>query len=275
MNENFSQMMIDPDKIMDYIEQYGLPLLLAIVVLFVGIKLINAFVKLLKKRFEKRNLDETLRPFIASMVNWGLKVMLMISVAAMIGIETTSFIAVLGAAGLAVGLALQGSLQNFAGGILILIFKPYKVGDLIQGQGHLGVVKEVQIFNTILTDPQNRTIILPNGNMANSDVTNFTTEGKLRCDLVFGISYESNIQTAKDVFWKLIKEDDRILKDPEPFVGVLELADSSVNFAVRPWVKPADYWGVYFDLTEKVKIELEASGISIPFPQMDVHMKKE
>ncbi|MBI9033589.1 MAG: mechanosensitive ion channel [Bacteroidales bacterium] len=275
MNETVNQLSIGWDRILGYIEQYGLPLLMAIVVLFVGIKLINSFVKLLNKRFEKRNLDETLRPFITSLVNWSLKIMLMISVASMIGIATTSFIAVLGAAGLAVGLALQGSLQNFAGGVLILIFKPYKVGDFIKGQGHLGVVKQVQIFNTILTDPQNRTIILPNGNMANSDVTNFTTEGTLRCDMVFGISYTSNIQTAKNVFQKLINEDDRILKNPAPFIGVLELADSSVNITVRPWVKTADNWSVFFDFTEKAKTELEAAGISIPFPQMDVHMIKE
>jgi small conductance mechanosensitive channel len=190
----------------------------------------------------------------------------------MIGIATTSFIAVLGAAGLAVGLALQGSLANFAGGVLILIFKPYNVGDLVEAQGHLGVVKEVQIFNTILLSPSNKRIIIPNGAVSNGSIVNYSVEGKLRVDLVIGISYESDIPKAKDVLFSAMADHELVLKDPEPNVAVSTLADSSVNLVVRPWCKAEDYWQVYFDITEAAKVNLEANGVSIPFPQRDVHL---
>ena len=190
----------------------------------------------------------------------------------MIGIATTSFIAVLGAAGLAVGLALQGSLANFAGGVLILIFKPYVVGDLIEAQGHLGVVKEVQIFNTILLSPTNRRVIIPNGAMSNGSVENFSAEGTLRVDLTIGISYAADVPKAKQVLIKMMQDNPQVLQDPVPMAAVAELADSSVNLAVRPWCKVADYWDVYFETTEMAKVVLEENGISIPFPQRDVHL---
>lgn len=259
---------------LDYVITYSPKILMALVVLLIGLKIISWIGKLMNKGMTKRGTDETLRPFIISLVSWVLKAMLFISVIQMVGIATTSFIAVLGAAGLAVGLALQGTLANFAGGALILMFKPYKVGDLIESQGKLGVVKEIQIFTTILLNPQNKTIILPNGAVSNGDITNYTREGKLRVDLTIGISYESDMKKAKDVLMAVLQNDEKVLKDPEPFVGVSELADSSVNLAVRPWATPEHYWDVYFGITEKCKNALDEKGITIPFPQVDVHMAK-
>ena len=223
---------------------------------------------------KKRNTDETLRPFVLSLIGWTLKIMLFISVIQMLGVATTSFIAVLGAAGLAIGLAFQGTLANFAGGALLLIFKPYKVGDLIEAQGKLGVVKEIQIFTTILLNPQNKTIILPNGAVSNGDITNYTRDGKLRVDLTVGISYDSDIKKAKDVLMEVMTNYPHVLKDPAPFVGVSELADSSINLAVRPWTTPEHYWDVYFDVLENCKNALDNANITIPFPQVDVHMDK-
>lgn len=266
--EHYWQMAID------YAILYTPKILLALVVLLIGLKIISWIGKLMNKGMAKRGTDETLRPFLISLVSWGLKAMLLISVIQMIGVATTSFVAVLGAAGLAVGFALQGTLANFAGGALILLFKPYKVGDLIESQGKLGVVKEIQIFTTVLLNPQNKTIILPNGAVSNGDITNYTKEGKLRVDITIGISYESNMKKAKDVLMAVLNADEKVLKDPAPFVGVSELADSSVNLAVRPWAGVADYWDVYFGITEKCKNALDENGITIPFPQVDVHMSK-
>lgn len=261
-------------KTLDYIISVAPDILLALVVLLIGLKIISIIVKLVKKGMAKRKTDETLRPFLVSLLSWGLKAMLFISVFQMLGVATTSFVAVLGAAGLAIGLALQGTLANFAGGALLLIFKPYKVGDLIEAQGHLGVVKEIQIFTTILLNPQNKTIILPNGAVSNGDITNYTVDGKLRVDLTVGVAYESDIRKAKDVLLEVLKKDERVLEDPAPFVGVSELADSSINLAVRPWTTPDNYWGVYFDTLENAKNALDTAKITIPFPQVDVHMEK-
>ncbi|MFC1845451.1 mechanosensitive ion channel family protein, partial [Thermodesulfobacteriota bacterium] len=207
-----------------------------------------------------------------NLLSWGLKLLLFISVASMVGIATTSFIAVLGAAGLAIGLALQGSLGNFAGGVLILIFKPYTVGDLIEAQGHLGVVKEVQIFNTILLTPDNKRVILPNGAVSNGAVVNYSAEGLLRVDLVIGIAYESDIPKAKEVLYKAMADHELVLQNPQSTVAVSELADSSVNLVVRPWCNASNYWQVYFDITESAKVNLEKNGITIPFPQRDIHI---
>ncbi len=262
------------DKAYELILTYGPKILLAIIVLFVGLWIINRFTRVMRKMMNTRNVNVSLIGFVASFSNIGLKALLLISVGGMIGIQTTSFIAILGAAGLAIGLALQGTLSNFAGGVMILIFKPYNVGDLIQAQGHLGVVKEIHIFVTILLSPEKKTIIIPNGAISNGDITNFTTEGEIRVDLTFGISYESNIKRAKEVLLKVMESHPKVLKEPAPFVGVSELADSSVNLAVRPHAKPEDYWTVYFDIYENGKIALDEAGITIPFPQMDVHLDK-
>jgi small conductance mechanosensitive channel len=248
-------------------------LLLALVVLFIGLRIINFIVALIGKQFQKTKLDETLRPFITNVLSWLLKIMLFISAASMIGIETTSFVAILGAAGLAVGLALQGTLSNFAGGILLLLFRPYKVGDLVETQGRLGHVKEIQIFTTILSTPDSKMAIIPNGPIMNGEIINFTALGKIRIDLTMGISYGADIRKAKEVLLKVMAAHPKVLKNPAPFVGVSELGDSSVNLAVRPYADPADYWPVYFDIYEQGKIALDDHSIEIPFPQMDVHMK--
>ncbi|WP_068473380.1 mechanosensitive ion channel family protein [Saccharicrinis aurantiacus] len=262
------------EKAYEVILTKGPKVLLALVVLIVGLWIINRLTKVAKNLMINQKVDVSLVGFVSSLVNIGLKVLLLVSVADMIGIQTTSFIAVLGAAGLAIGLALQGTLANFAGGVMILIFKPYKVGDLIQAQGLLGSVKEIHIFVTVLLSPESKTIIIPNGAISNGDITNYTTEGKIRVDMTFGISYESNIKKAKDILLEIMSSHDKVLKDPAPFVGVSELADSSVNLAVRPHAKPQDYWEVYFDIYEKGKIALDEGGITIPFPQVDVHLDK-
>jgi small conductance mechanosensitive channel len=203
-----------------------------------------------------------------------LKTMVIISALSMLGVEMTSFIAILGAASLAVGMALSGNLQNFAGGVVILIFKPFKVGDVIEAQGHLGVVSQIQIFSTILKTPDNKTIIIPNGGLSTNSMVNYSTEEQRRVDWTFGVGYGDKTDQVRETLMKLIDADSRILKSPEPFIAVSELADSSVNFTVRVWVNAADYWGVFFDMNENVYNEFNAQGINIPYPQMDVHLDK-
>lgn len=253
---------------------YGPNLILAIATLIIGLWIIKIVVRGFDRGLERSKTDESLRRFLLSLAEIFLKAMLIISVAGMIGIEMTSFVAVLGAAGLAVGLALQGSLANFAGGVLILLFKPYKIGDFIEGAGYAGTVKEVQVFNTILKTPDNKTIIIPNGILSNASITNFSTESTRRVDMTFGIGYSDDLKQAKALLHKLLEQDSRILPDPEPVVAVSELADSSVNFVVRAWCNSADYWGIYFDMHESVKLHFDKAGISIPFPQQDVHVYK-
>jgi small conductance mechanosensitive channel len=252
--------------------EYAPKLALAIVTLLIGLWIINGVTKLIKLSMERSKVDPTLIPFMGSLVSWILKVLLFISVASMIGIATTSFVAVLGAAGLAIGLALQGSLANFAGGVLVMVFKPYKVGDLIESQGHLGVVKEVQIFNTILIAPQSKQVIIPNGATSNGSIVNYTVEGKIRVDLTVGVSYDADIDQTKAVLMNVLTANDKVMQDPAPFIGVLEMGDSSVNFAVRPHCLPKDYWDVFFSVNEEVKKALDKNAISIPFPQRDVHL---
>jgi len=262
-------------KAVELLITYAPKVILAIITLIVGLWLIGLVTRVTRKSMEKTKADKTLIPFMTNLVAWLLKVLLFISVASMVGVATTSFIAVLGAAGLAIGLALQGSLGNFAGGVLILIFKPYNVGDLIESQGHLGVVKELQIFNTILLTPNNKRVIIPNGAVSNGAIVNYSAEGILRVDLVIGIAYESDVPKAKKVLYKVMADHELVLEDPASQVAVSELADSSVNLVVRPWCQAADYWQVYFDITEAAKAGLEASGITIPFPQRDVHIYEQ
>ena len=254
---------------------YGANVLLAIITLIVGWWLVKHVVNVVDRAMQRSEVEGTLRGFLSSMVGILLKALLLISVASMIGIETTSFIAMLGAMGLAVGLALQGSLANFAGGVLILFFRPFTVGDLIEAQGFLGVVKEIQIFVTILTSLDNRRIIIPNGPLSNGCITNLNAEAHRRVDMTFGISYGDDVLKAKDVIHQVLATDDRILKHPPPDVYVSEHADSSVNFVVRPWVHPDHYWDVYFYMHEQLKLAFDREGISIPFPQRDVHVFKE
>ena len=253
---------------------YGLKLVGAVVVLFICLWVIKAIMGGTRKAFEKRQMDESLKPFLLSMVNILLKIMLVISVLTMLGIEMTSFIAILGAAGLAVGLALSGTLQNFAGGVMILIFKPFKVGDVIDAQGYVGKVEQIQIFVTIMLTPDNKTVIIPNGPLSTGSLVNFSAQATRRVDWSFGIAYGDDYDKASAWIMDLMKADERILADPEPFVALGQLADSSVNITARAWVNSADYWGVYFDMHRKFYKGADAQGISIPFPQLDVHLNK-
>ncbi len=244
----------------------------AILVLLIGLWIINIFMRVFDKRMSKSKLEASLRHFLVSLTSVALKVLLVITVVSMLGIQMTSFIAVLGAAGLAVGLALQGSLSNFAGGVIILIFKPFKVGDIIEAQGKTGKVKMIQVFSTILTTPDNKTVVIPNGGLSNDTIVNYSTEKLRRVDMIFGIGYDDDIEKSRKIIQKLIDADKRILSKPSPAILVKELADSSVNFAVRVWVNNEDYWNVYFSMTEAVKKEFDKEKISIPYPQRDVHL---
>ncbi|WLQ12462.1 mechanosensitive ion channel [Hahella aquimaris] len=269
--ENLDQYL---DKAVELVMEYAPQLLLAIITLAVGMWLINKALKFTDDRLQKK-FDPTLTKFVHSLASVALKAMLLVSVAQMVGIETTSFIAVLGAAGLAIGLALQGNLSNFASGIMILVFKPFKVGDVIDGAGYIGTVREIQIFTTILMTPDNRRVIIPNSNLANNPLINIAAEATRRVDMVFGISYGDDIDKAKNIIKSMLEADSRVLKDPAPVIAVLALADSSVNLAVRPWVATADYWQLYFDMHENVKKRFDEEGITIPFPQRDVHIYQE
>lgn len=252
--------------------EFGPKLLGAIIVFAIGLWIIKAISRGFEKFLDSRKIDESLKPFLKSLIAALLKVMLILSVLGMLGVEMTSFIAFLGAAGLAIGMALSGTLQNLAGGVMILIFKPFKVGDFIDAQGYNGTVSEIQIFNTILKTPDNKTIILPNGGLSTGSMTNFSTEPRRRVDWTFGIGYGDDADKAKEVLRRLCDEDARIQKDPEVFIAMSALADSSVNFVVRAWVNAGDYWGVFFDMNEKVYKTFEKEGLNIPFPQMDVHV---
>lgn len=265
----------DLDSLYPLAVEYGANLLLALLTLIIGLWIIKMVMRGIKKSMTKNNIDATLRQFLSSLLSIVLKIMLVISVISMVGIEMTSFVAILAAAGLAVGMALSGTLQNFAGGVMIVLFKPFKVGDFISAQGFSGSVKEIQIFNTILTTPDNKTIIIPNGGLSTGAMTNFSTEPLRRVDFTFGIGYGDDIDKARNIINGLISADPRILKDPAPFVAVSELANSSVNFVVRVWAKSANYWEIFFDMTENVKKAFDKGGISIPFPQTDVHVYKE
>ena len=266
---NASQYM---DTAMQLAMAYVPKLVLAIVVLLLGLWLVKRVIKLMNKGMERSSTEPTLAKFLGNLVSIGLKALLLISVASMIGIETTSFIAILGAAGLAIGLALQGTLANFAGGVLVLLFRPFKVGDFVEAQGVAGTVTEIQIINTVIRTGDNKRIIVPNGAISNGIITNFSSEATRRVDFVFGIGYDDDVAKAKSILTRLATEDSRSLAEPAPLVVVSELADSSVNFTVRVWVNAADYWGLYFDLTEQVKLTFDQEGISIPFPQSDVHI---
>lgn len=260
--------------VIDYAVEYGITLIGAILALIIGLWVIKKITNVFGRTLVKREVDPSLVPFLRGILNALLKVSLIITIASMIGLEMTSFIAVLGAAGLAVGLALQGTLQNFAGGVIILLIKPFKVGDFIDAQGHSGTVKEIQIFNTILNTPDNKIIIVPNGDLANASVTNYSMMPTRRVDFSFGIGYDDDLEKAKSVIMDIIRADKRIHADPEPFIRLGEMADSSLNITTKVWVDAGDYWPVHFDLLERVKERFDKEGISIPYPQMDVHLDK-
>lgn len=259
------------EQAMALMVRYVPQILLALVTLIIGLQVIKLVMKGVAKALESRGVDATLAPFLNSIIGWILKLVLLISVASMVGVETTSFVAVMGAAGLAVGLALQGSLANFAGGVLILIFRPYRVGDVISAQGEIGVVKAIQIFSTILNNGQNRRVIIPNGALANGNIVNLSVEPHVRVDTTVGIAYDADMKKARELLMAMVKEIPGVLAEPAPTVAVSELGDSSVNLVVRPFCAPADYWAVYFELIERTKLTLDEAGIGIPFPQRDVH----
>ena len=260
------------DKVYELLTVYGIRVLAAVAIFIVGRWVAKGIANLIKKMMTKSNTDETLVKFVGSLSYIALLAFVIIAALNQLGIQTTSFIAVLGAAGLAIGLALQGSLGNFAAGVLMIIFKPFKVGDFIEGAGVAGTVEEIQIFTTQLKTPDNKTIIVPNAKMTGDNITNYTMKGTRRVDFVFGIGYEDDIDKARKVIEGIIAEDNRVLKDPAPMVALSELADSSVNFVARAWTSADDYWGFYFDTTERVKKQFDAEGISIPYPQRDVHV---
>jgi small conductance mechanosensitive channel len=251
---------------------FGLKILTAILIIVVGRWVARVIRRATEKMMTRSKVDATLVTFVGNLVYIALLTFIILAALAHLGIQTTSFIAVIGAAGLAVGLALQGSLANFAAGILLLIFRPFQVGDFIEGAGVAGIVEEIHIFTMQLRTPDNKTIIIPNAKITGDNITNYTKKENRRVDLIIGVSYGDDIGKVKSVVADVLNGDARILKDPAPTIAVLELGDSSVNFAVRPWVKTADYWNVYFDTTESIKRRFDEEGISIPFPQRDVHL---
>lgn len=270
--ENFE---FDTSALISLAVEYGMNILGALATLVIGLYVVSIVVKVIKGIFTRSNVDPSLQSFLASMISVILKILVYITAIGVLGVEMTSFIAIMGAAGLAIGMALSGTLQNFAGGVMILLFKPYKVGDVIEAQGYIGSVKEIQIFITILTTPDNKTVLIPNGPLATGSMINFSTQPTRRVDWTFGIAYGDDIDVAYKVLKKLIAADDRILKDPEPFMALHALADSSVNIVVRVWVNSADYWGVFFKMNEEVYKSFDKEGLSIPFPQRDVHLYQE
>ncbi|MCO4812316.1 MAG: mechanosensitive ion channel [Gammaproteobacteria bacterium] len=252
--------------------EFGLNVALAIAIFYVGRMVINLVVRGLRKVMRRQEIDKTLETFVCNLVRMVLLVVVIIAAIGQIGIETTSFIAIFGAAGLAVGLALQGSLSNFAAGVLIVLFRPYRVGDFIEAAGISGVVEQVQILTTVLKTGDNKQIIVPNGQIMDSIITNYSANDTRRVDMVVGVSYDDDLDKVRDTIKELIAAEDRILDEPACTIAVSALADSSVNFVVRPWVKTSDYWGVMFDLTEAVKKRFDKEGITFPFPQQDVHV---
>ncbi len=246
----------------------------ALVIFIFGRLIANALVKLLEKLLVRAEIDEILIKFITSIIKAILLLFIIIAALDQLGVDTTSLIALLGAAGLAVGLALQNSLQNFAAGVMLIVFRPFKSGDFIQAGGTTGVVEAISIFSTILITADNREVIIPNSSIYSGPITNYSAHSIRRIDMVFGIGYEDDIKMAKETLQRILRADKRVLNDPEPLIAVAELADSSVNFNVRPWVRSGDYWDVKYELTEKIKITFDESGISIPYPQMDLHIDK-
>jgi len=252
--------------------EFAINLVLAILIFYVGKLVVNLIVRGTARVMQAQEVDKTLQSFICNLERMVLMVIVIIAAIGQLGIQTTSFIAIFGAAGLAVGLALQGSLSNFASGVLIVLFRPYKVGDFIEGAGISGVVVEVQILTTVLKTGDNKQIIVPNGQIMNSIITNYSANDQRRVDMVVGVSYDDDLDKVRSTLQELVDAEDRILDEPACTIAVSALADSSVNFVVRPWVKTADYWGVMFDMTEAIKKRFDQEGISFPFPQQDVHL---
>jgi small conductance mechanosensitive channel len=270
--------LVSPEQLTALVEgasQFGMQIAAALVIFFVGRWLAGRVASLLERGLNKAGTDPTLVGFFRNIAYFGLLIMVVIAAVGQVGVQTTSFIAVLGAAGLAVGLALQGSLANFAAGVLMIIFRPFKAGDFVDAAGAAGVVEEIQLFTTRMRTPDNKTVIIPNAQITAGTITNFSARDTRRLDLVFGVSYGDDLDQVKRVINEVLAAEKRLLADPAPLVGLLELGDSSVKFAVRPWVKSSEYWPVFFDLQEAMKKRFDREGISIPFPQRDVHLYQQ
>lgn len=263
------------EKLWGYVEHYGLQVLFALIILLVGSWAAKVIRGIVTRLLSKRNLDPTIIGFLSNLTYILLMVFVVVAALGKLGVQTTSFVAIIGAAGLAIGLALQGSLANFAAGFLMIVFRPFKKGDYIEAGGTAGIVDHIQVFTTILKTPDNRLVIVPNAKIMGENITNYSAMDTRRLDLTFGVSYADDIPKVKAVLKQIAEADERALKDPAPQILLGELADSSVNFIMRVWVKSADYWPFKFDTTEKVKLEFDTQGISIPFPQRDVHLYNE
>jgi small conductance mechanosensitive channel len=263
------------ETIVNQLVKFGLKIALAIVLIVVGRWIIHRINAVFSKILEKRHVEPSLRTFLQSLVTITLNITFIIVIVGVLGIDTSSFLALFASAGVAVGMALSGTLQNFAGGVMILLFKPYRVGDFIEAQGQAGTVKEIQIINTVLNTPDNKMIIVPNGSLSTGIINNYSKEGTRRVDWVFGIAYGDDYDAAKALILKMLAEDSRVFQTPEPFVALSSLGDSSVNITVRAWANLSDYWGVYFDMNERVYKEFAKNGLNIPFPQMDVHVHND
>tara|TARA_B100001250_G_scaffold88761_1_gene73588 strand:- start:13733 stop:14560 length:828 start_codon:yes stop_codon:yes gene_type:complete len=256
----------------ELLSSFGISLFIALFILIIGRQVVKILIKIISSALERSNTEDTVRIFVTNLLNTLLMIVIFIAAINQLGIETTSIIAVLGAAGLAIGLALQGSLSNFAAGILIVIYRPYKVGDYIQADNHLGTVDDIQIFSTVLRTPDNKVVVVPNGSIMNGSIVNFSNQEERRIDIVIGCSYDDDIDKVKAVLADVLSKDDRILSEPKPRIALSELADSSVNFIVRPWVKNSEYIDVLYSLLEEIKKRFDQEGISIPYPQSDVHI---
>jgi small conductance mechanosensitive channel len=260
--------------IIEFATTYGIKVLGALAIWIIGSWVIKKLMKGVSIIMDRRGFEEGLKKFLLDLLGWLLKVLLVLSILANLGIETTSFAALLASMGLAIGMALQGSLGNFAGGVMIMVFKPFKIGDLIEAQGEIGVVKEIDIFTTKLLAPSNKLVIIPNGSLSNGNITNYSEEGTRQVRLTIGVSYDADIKQTKDVLMNVLTSQELILSDPAPTVNLAALSDSSLDFAVRPWTKTEDYWPVYFETLEKVKIALDEAGIEIPYPHSVEIQKK-
>ncbi len=269
---------MDPAEISNIVNEYvipwGIKIALALVIFYVGRMVVSIVVNTISKVLRSRDMDEILVGFLTSILKWVLLLFVIIAALSQLGINTTSLVALLGAAGLAIGLSLQSSLSNFASGVMLITFRPFTKGNFVEAGGATGVVDKISIFTTTLTTPDNKEVIVPNGAILSNNITNYSARPTRRVDMVFGISYDDDIRKAKQLLEEIIAADERVLTEPAPVIALGELADSSVNFLVRPWAKAEDYWGLLWDTTEAVKLKFDEAGISIPYPQMDVHLDK-
>lgn len=262
------------NNIIETLTPYALNFIIAVIIFIVGKYVAKILTSLFKKFLDKSNVNETLKVFLGNIIYGLLLIVVVLSALNQLGIQTTSFVAILGAIGLAVGLAFQGTLSNISAGVMIVIFRPINIGDFVEAGGVAGTIEEINLFNTVFKTPDNKVIIVSNSNIIGGNIINYSKKDTRRVDFVFGIGYDDDLKLAKNTLFEIVNDDKRVLQDPEPFVAVKELGDSSVNFVVRVWVKSEDYWGVHFDTIEKVKLTFDKKGISIPYPQMDIHTNK-